>query len=304
MNNINFKPRATTVRQFPYIIDINKSDQTTERISGESHSTDINQIVKDLGVTLYPEDRVKTFPNFDLMFGGHLLITRAPEINITDGRKKLLVRSFASNISELFSEKGIVVGIDDQVNFALSTAVTPNMEIIIVRVAVTTVVENQPINFSTTTKDDPNLDEGKSRVERAGVKGNTKLTYRVVRENGEEVSRALISKEKTSEPVPEIRYRGTKPVISVPCRYNSTVIAAAIKYSYSANSICNLMMYESMGRASVVNPNGHYGLFQYDPSAFESDAKAAGYSGADIFDPTAQIYAATWALTHGKSWRW
>jgi len=30
----------------------------------------------------------------------------------------------------------------------------------------------------------------------------------------------------------------------------------------------------------------------------------AGYSGASIYDPTAQIFTTAWALTHGQAGRW
>ena len=288
----------------PYSIKVSSKDGKEDDFYGESRQRDPILIGQDLGVVIYPEDKTLAIPNIDIAIGASISVIRAPEININDWGKDKLYRSFAPTIEELFVEKNIELGKDDKVSQSLEMPIYSGIKIKITRVAVTEVVVNQPIDFKTIVKDDPQLDEGKTRIERAGKKGVLAKTFRVTRENGMEVSRVLIKSETTTQPTDQIQFRGTRPVITVACKYNSTVIAAATKYKYSANKICNLMMYESMGRADAVNPNGHYGLFQYEPGAFAADASNAGYAGANIFDPTGQIYAATWALTHGKAWRW
>lgn len=298
------KPLPEKNKIFPYTVQINSADGSNLLFYGDSRADNITTIGSDLGQIIYSEDRQQSFPPLNYQLGSVITVNRAPEIIINDWGKDKLYRSFATTVNEFLSEKGIEIGQDDKLNVAPIAPLYHQMKIKITRVAVTDVLENTPIDFKVVNKDDPNLDEGKSRIGQAGKKGVLTTTYRVTRENGIEISRVLVKKEVAQEPVTQIVYLGTKPAITVACRYNSTVIAAAIKYGYSANKICNLMMYESMGRADAVNPNGHYGLFQYATGAFESDSKSAGFSGASIFDPTAQIYAATWALTHGKAWRW
>lgn len=288
----------------PYLISASSTDGKVAEFFGNSRFQEGIAIGKDLAVEIYPEDRLQTFPPYSYGMGGVIKVTRAPQIIVNDWGKDQLYRSFASTVGDFLTEKQIYLGNDDKVALALDSKLTDGQRVKITRVAVTEVAETKPIDFKTITKDDPNLDEGKTRVERAGKKGTLKMTYRVTRENGVQKSKVLINTERTLEPVEQLSYRGTRPVITVACKYNGAVIAAATKYSYSANKICNLMIYESMGRANAVNPNGHYGLFQYDPGAFESDARSAGFGGASIYDPTAQIYAATWALTHGKGSRW
>ena len=71
------------------------------------------------------------------------------------------------------------------------------------------------VPFKTITKDDPNLDWGTSRVGVKGVKGVDRVTYR----NGKEIKRETIT-----EPVTQIVYKGSRPVITtkdVPIDYKT-----------------------------------------------------------------------------------
>ena|GEM_PF-6632638 len=78
---------------------------------------------------------------------------------------------------------------------------------------ITTKIVDVP--FKTITKDDPNLDWGTSRVETKGVAGKARVTYK----NGKEIKRETIT-----EPVTQIVYKGSRPVITtkdVPIDYKT-----------------------------------------------------------------------------------
>ena len=71
------------------------------------------------------------------------------------------------------------------------------------------------VPFKTITKDDPNLDWGTSRVGAKGVAGKARVTYK----NGREIKRETIT-----EPVTQIVYKGSKPVVTtkdVPIDYKT-----------------------------------------------------------------------------------
>jgi hypothetical protein len=115
-------------------------------------------------------------------------------------------------VAELFKEKNIELGADDKVNPSLESQIFNESQITITRVAITNVVELKPIDLQIQEKEDPNLNYGKKRVE-AGARGEKKLTYRVRREDGEEVSRTLLTTEITKQPVTQINYTGTKVTV-------------------------------------------------------------------------------------------
>ncbi len=69
---------------------------------------------------------------------------------------------------------------------------------------------NEDIDFNTVEEGNADMYEGQTRVKVAGVKGKKQVVAQVVRENGAEVSRELVSEEVVSEPVDEVLIVGTR----------------------------------------------------------------------------------------------
>ena len=290
----------------PYLIELNSAKGLPAgTFSGQSVSADPFSIAHDLGVTLDPEDKYLAFPEIRMGIGGKITVYQAPNYVIYDGKKKLERRSWAETVGEFLSEEKIELGTDDKINFSLDTKLELEMEIRIIRVALTSVSRSESIDFKTIKKEDNTLDKGKIRVEQKGKAGTRILTYLVRREDGVEVSRNLTKTEITAEPVSEIQIIGTRPVITGWCKYNDLVLDASIKNGLDPDKLCALMRKESNGHPNSVNPKGPYiGLFQYTESFWAQASKKAGFAGADIYDAKAQIYTTAWALTHGYSGRW
>ena len=70
------------------------------------------------------------------------------------------------------------------------------------------------IPYTTKYEDDPTLEEGKEVVEQSGYTGCTSETYRIIKLNGEVVSKTLLSKD-TYDPMTRIIRRGTKKAQNV-----------------------------------------------------------------------------------------
>lgn len=183
-----------------------------EQYYGKPFIRSVDDMIADLGVTVYPEDKLQIFPDPMLGLGGRITITRATPIWIDDGGKRTLVRTFSKTINDLFSEKGIILGAQDSVNPAPDTGVLAEGTVTITRVEETEVTEKQSIAFKTVTKEDPNLLEYTTKTEREGKPGSRELTYKVRRENGIEVSRTLLGSKVTAEPVEKIVLKGAKPL--------------------------------------------------------------------------------------------
>ncbi|MFA5927068.1 MAG: G5 domain-containing protein [Patescibacteria group bacterium] len=289
----------------PYLVEVINPDGTKEReISGRSKSVVPFLIANELGSEPNEKDHFSAFPDIRLGIGAKITQHITPSYVVSDGRRKLLIRSWAGSVRDLLTEGNIDLGVEDKINFSLDTPLTLDMSIVIIRVARTTVVESEPIDFKTVKKDDPTIDKGQTRVEQKGQKGQKKRYFEVVREDGEEISKTLKRTEVTSEPISEIILVGTKPVITVRCKHNDTVIAASAKYNYDPNALCSLMMKESNGNPNSIASAGYKGLFQYEDGFWRDASKKAGYAGASVFDPTAQIYTTAWAFTHGYAGRW
>ena len=286
-----------------YIEEVLPDGSIGSTYKGGSNSKDIREITNQLGAAPFVEDQISIFPDINLNIGGKIVLKRAPSYQIIDGKKKIEVRSWVKNVGELLLEKNIELGLEDKVNYSVDTELIDKMIIKITRVAKTKITESEKIYFKTVKKDDPDLDKGKERVGQKGALGTKDKIYEVIREDGVEVKRTLIDTKITNEAIDEIIYIGTKPVITVRCKYNDIVIKASQKNNVDPNSVCTLMIRESNGNSD--SDGGSYkGLFQYTESFWTLVSARAGYSGASIWDATSQIYVTAWAFANGYRGRW
>ncbi len=306
--NLSLERRGTKGEELklPYIVDeIALSGHLIAEYKGTTTDSDPFTIASDLGAKPFPEDKFTAFPEIKMGIGSKIMLYRAPEIDLIDGKKETTLRSWTKTVGEFLTEQNVELGTDDKINFAATTELQNDMQIRIVRVAVTTVTQTQSVDYSITKKNDDTLDKGKTKVQQAGVAGVRTLTYLVHREDGVEISRVLQLNVITTPPVGEILIIGTKPVITGWCKYNDLVLDASIKNGLDPDALCALMHKESNGHADSIGQDGaHQGLFQYDPGFWASASAKAGYAGADILDAKAQIYTTAWALSHGYGGRW
>ncbi|HET7302909.1 MAG TPA: G5 domain-containing protein [Candidatus Saccharimonadales bacterium] len=84
------------------------------------------------------------------------------------------------------------------------------------KVETKTEAQTEPIAYTKTTTEDPNLAEGKQEVRASGKDGIRTKTYKVTYTDGKETARQMISDEVTTEPIAEVTAIGTyvapKPV--------------------------------------------------------------------------------------------
>ena len=214
---------AGQVFDYPYEIEVlSPSGISLEKQKGVSAEESEREIAIDLGITVYPEDQLEAFPFVRMKIGSKITIHRAPKYTIYDGKKEMVVRSWKSSVSELFSEKKIILGADDKINFSTDTEIEDGMVIRIIRVEKTKMIERESIIYKIIEKEDPELKYGKTRIE-AGEAGEKKFEYLVTREDGEEVSRVLLSTEVVKQPKNQVKYIGTKIIVLSSVRGKATI---------------------------------------------------------------------------------
>lgn len=262
-------------------------------------------MLSGLGVTLYPEDKITAFPNPNLKMGSKITIERALPIVIYDSGHKTTYRTWQSDVSGLLAENNIELLGKDTAEPNTSTALTQEMTVKITRVAEVDVTETETINFKSVQKTSVDLEKGSTKIETKGVQGSKDCIYTIRRVDGVQVSKTLKSCSVTKEPVTQVTIIGIGPKYAKSGPYVDTINAAAKKYLINGTALMCLMMAESNGHATSGYPNGPYqGLFQYDPGWWGTASSQAGYAGAAITDPTAQIFTTAYQLTHGQSRRW
>lgn len=277
----------------------------TEVYFGGPIFNDLDSMLNKLGVTIYPEDKFSVFPNPNLNLGSKVTISRAMPVVVNDAGHKTTYRTWTNNVSDLLKENNIELLGQDSADPGLTTPLSADLTIKITRVAEVDVTETESIDFKITQKQSVDLEKGQTKIETKGVKGQKEVIYTIKRVDGVQVSKTLKSSKVVTEAKTQVVIVGIGPKLAKSGPYVDIINAAAKRYLINGTALMCLMMAESNGHATSGYSDGPYqGLFQYDSGWWETASSQAGYGGAAITDPTAQIYTTAYQLTHGQSRRW
>lgn len=128
------------------------------------------------------------------------------------------------------------------------------------------VTEKATIPYQSNTIEDPSLEYGKTEIRIKGVSGEDTYTYNVTYVNGKKVSRELVSKERTRQPVDEVIAKGTKVVITWHC----IDVTSYNRNAYDDNkctSSAGEVRYTSDSQARALDPTyspGKAGAYYYN----------------------------------------
>ncbi len=274
--------------------------------AGKSAYTQPFDILKQLDVTIYPEDKVSAELILDPaavgLVGQDIIINRAPVYTIyVDGETKV-VRSWANTIGDVLNgnvtlgQRDIVVPSVDQK--AISGEIT------ITRINVFDTDEVNPIQYQTVYDDNYYLAQGKTNTVTAGVNGSKSQTFRVTMKDGIMVDKTLLTESILQGPVTAVIERGKMPSNSPFFRsdYWDWMVQAGSQYGVSALDLFNVASCESHVNAN--SAGSYYGMFQYGLDFWASASADAGFAGVSWNNAKAQIFTtAKYTAAHGWG-RW
>jgi len=208
----------TTINQDDFRINIYRA-VPVEVIDGSnklftfSAAATARSIVAQAGVNLYPEDYASVQPvnNFvaDLAIGEQVVIDRATPIELNLYGTEVDIRTHATTVGQLLTEKHIHPQASDTVEPSVSSPITPELPVFIVRKGVKIQTETVAVAMPVQTIYDATLAYGTSAVQQAGSNGQEINTYQIQTQNGQPVSSSLIQSVVTVPPVTEIVVEGT-----------------------------------------------------------------------------------------------
>lgn len=291
-------------------------DATLISAATDYHPTDVFSVVhkadslpqafQAAGVDYFPEDKVSYFPDPTLGIGTVITVQRALPITLIDGKKTKTLRTWQSTVGDLLKEKKIELGNDDKIAPTVVTALTKDMTVTITRVARTNVTETETVPFQTKIEKDYSQFVGGQTVLKAGQNGQLEKTYLLIREDGELVSKTLLSTKTTIAAITAVvRQGGLNPVPSHCVALKNWVVDASSKNKIDPNSLYYRIVRESNCHPNSSGAGGKYlGLLQYEQGYWNSASKRAGYPGGDIWDARTQIYVTAYEWAHGNRGRW
>lgn len=214
--------RVNVYRAVPVTI-VDGSDKTFTY----SAAATARSIVKQAGMTVYPEDRLEIVPteNFvtESSIGERVVINRATPVNVNLYGTPVAVRTHATTVRELLKEKNIRLGKDDTVQPGLDTKIDANGQVFLVRKGMQIATQEVPIDMPIESIEDKSLSFGVTVVRQQGAPGKKLVTYEVELQNGVEVGRKIIQEVVAQEPVKQVVAKGVYFDIAA----NKTAVMAA-----------------------------------------------------------------------------
>lgn len=225
-------------------------------------------IVKQAGVEVFPEDRLNLLPteNFltDSSIGERVIIDRATPLNLNLYGTPVAVRTQATTVGQLLSEKNVKLSEGDSVQPAPSEKLTANSQVFVIRKGKQIVSQEQPIPAPQEEVEDPNLSFGSTAVRQQGTPGKKIITYEIDLQNGKEIGRRVIQEVVSQDPVKQIIARGT--FSDIPKDRTAVLIAAGVSRS-DFDAVNLIFSGESGWRPGATNASGCAGLGQACPGS-------------------------------------
>lgn len=244
-----------------------------------SAATTPRSIVKQAGITVFPEDKLQLLPTDNFLtegsIGERVVIQRSYPIQLNLYGKLVPSRTVAPTIADLLKEKNIKLQPGDSV-YPTDNKLTAGMTVYILNKDTKVESVEEPIAMPVSEVEDNTLTFGVTTVRQQGQDGKKLVTYRV-----EGTQKTVIQETIIQAAVPKIIAKGTYFNIS---RDKTAVMAAAGIPQSSYVYTDFVISHESGWNPASVNAGGCAGLGQACPAS-----KLAAACPSWRSDPVCQI---------------
>lgn len=183
--------------------------------------------------------------------------TRKDVALVVGGRKMPRV-TYGTTVAQVLREARVRVGPLDKLSAAPTARVGDGTRVVVTRVTRKPVAVPVALPFATTRVESPDLTTGTTKVRTKGEPGAARATFVETWVDGRRTARTATGRTLVTRPVTEVVLVGTKPKPAPKPDPASTAIPSGGGLNWAALARC-----ESGGDPRAVNPNGHYGLYQF-----------------------------------------
>ncbi len=195
-----------------------------------------------------------------------IIIGTQKTVIIIDEGKKRTITTTGLTLADALAAAKISMDRDDKLSASPTTQLVDGSKFTFIRVDITSKTKKLKVDYSTDRKKSSTLKKGVTKIDTPGVAGIRKVTYRLVRHNGEIVNRTKIKSKLIKKPVTEVILVGTKTTTAKKSSGSSTP---------SGSVWDKIAQCESGGNWSINTGNGYYGGLQFSLSTW----RAYGGSG-------------------------
>lgn len=182
-----------------------------------------------------------------------------------DGESQAVTLPSGSTVSQALQTADITIGSVDKAEPPLYTVLSNDDSVTLIRVQENFETEQVVIPFERQVVRNESLPDGETRLVQAGVNGLQELTFRVVLEDGEEISKSIVKSVSLQEAAPEIMMVGAQSSFApIPIPGTIAYLAggnAWIIDTSTANRTPIVTTGDLDGRIFFLSPNGRYLVF-------------------------------------------
>ena len=207
--------------------------------------THVKDILKEANIEVSDLDSLVQELDTEIGADNNIDIQKAFQVSLVDGGDKRQVWSTPTTVANFLKHQGIQLNEYDRVennltNINLTDVITPQSNIIVVRVEKVIDVVEDSLDFTIEKKQDASLQEGKQKDVTAGQKGLKNKTYEIIKENGKVVAKNLQSEIVVKEPQNQVVAVGTKTVVpNIPSVASVASVASASTVSRGSTESVN-----------------------------------------------------------------
>lgn len=203
------------------------------------------------GIELYRADKVFPEPAAQVQSGMHIRIERSIPVSVAVDGHTLRTRTHRNRVGEVLADSGIILNGQDYALPALDAPLGDGLEIQVVRVTESVLVEQSPIPFETVWEANSEMEIDNQGLLQEGVAGVLERRIRLRYEDGQIMDRRVEGENVVQAPVNRVMGYGTKIVI----RQLETE-AGVVEYWRVFHMLATSY---SAGTAGVPKTNPHYG---------------------------------------------
>lgn len=196
----------------------------------------VDELLKDQDLSVKEQDKITPSKNTKLKANMEVAIDKAFALKLVVGGDEKQVWSTSTTVADFLKQQGVKLNDLDRVEPKLTEKVEAENTVNVVRIEKVTDVVEEPVDFAVITKKDDSLSKGKEKIVKEGKDGLISKKYEVVKENGKEVKRELLSEKVVNKKQDKVVTVGTRATVAQASRGVTNVSSSSGKEIYVSST--------------------------------------------------------------------
>ena len=262
-------------------------DEETEEVWSTADT--VEEFLKEQDLEVNEKDKITPSKNTKMEANMEVAIDKAFSLKLVVGGNEKQVWSTSTTVADFLKQQGVKLNDLDRVEPGLVEKVEAKNTVNVIRIEKVTDVVEEPVDFAVITKKDDSLSKGKENIVKEGKDGLISKKYEVIKENGKEVKRKLLSEKVVNKKQDKVITVGTKTTVAQASRGVSNVNSTSGKEIYVSSTAYTASCKGCSGVTSTgvdLKSNPDAKIIAVDPSVIPMGSKVyvEGYGYAVAAD--------------------